>query len=198
MSEPTVCRHCGYSGPADARYCARCGRMLVPQGTSLASSVERLLDDLSPRVIDLLGLVCLALIGVQANQLIVETGLFFSGSYALLAVGIGLGGAYLGWGWARSLPSRERLTRVLVALVGMVILLEAVGVIDRILVSILSDGGDWIVSDIPGVRFEASGDRRVHIVSDAPPYWLLVTVYAILTAVAGRMVCGRYRKRRAT
>jgi hypothetical protein len=196
MSETNVCRRCGYAGPADARYCARCGRSLVPFGTHLADCANRLLDGVSPLHVALLGLVALVPLGWLANHFLVHTGLYLRSSLLLLALIIGLGGAYVGWLWKMPLSNRRRLVRVLIVFAAMGLLLAAVWGLDTVLSVLLADGGRVIVLDIPGVHLEASaGYRHVHIVSSPPPYWLVTMGYVILCAVAGSMIYKVYANR---
>ena len=187
MSEKTVCGRCGHAGSVDDHYCARCGRALVPRRSRLANTTDRLLDTSSPRYVSLLSLVALVLISKLVDHLLVKTGLYFASSLVLLALVIGLGSAYLGWQWDMPLSSRNRLMRVLFAFASMGLLLVAVWQIDRALLGSLIGSGRRIVSDIPGVHLEASeGSKRLYI-SHAPPYWLLVMVYALLVAVVSNL-----------
>jgi hypothetical protein len=137
----------------------------------------------------LLGLVALVPLGWLANYLLVHTGLYLGSSLLLLALIIGLGGAYVGWLWKMPLSNRRRLVRVLVAFAAMGLLLAAVWWLDTVLSALLTGGDRVIVLDIPGVHLEASAENRhVHIVSSPPPYWLLAMGYVILCAVAGSMI----------
>lgn len=195
MSEKPVCRRCGYVGPVDARYCARCGRALVPPGVRLTRSIDRILSSLCPLHVGLLGLVLSVPIGVFADRLIV-TRLSFPLSLVLMALVIGCGYAYLGWQWNIPLSGRSRLERMLLVFVCVGILLAVVWLIDRALLSALTDSGDTVVYDVPGVYVEASvGVRRLSI-ADVPPYWLAVMIYAILAAAVGNLI-HRMRERRS-
>jgi hypothetical protein len=187
MSEKPVCRRCGYVGPVDARYCARCGRALVPPGVRLTRSIDRILSSLRPLHVGLLGLVLLVPIGVFADRLI-GTRFSFPSSLVLLALVIGCGYAYLGWQWNTPLSGRSRLERMLLVSVCVGILLAVVRLIDRALLSAVADSGHTVVYDIPGVYVEASAGVRRLSIGNVPPYWLAVMIYAVLTAVAGNLI----------
>jgi hypothetical protein len=69
------------------------------------------------------------------------------------------------------------------------VFLAAVWLIDRGLLSLLSDSTHMVVYEVPGVYVESSpGFRRLSIASDVPPYWLLAMIYGILAAVAGNLI----------
>ena len=195
MSEKPVCHRCGYVGPVDARYCARCGRALVPPSVRLTRSTNRILSNLSPFHIGFLGLVLSVPISVFVDRLIV-TKLSFPLSLVLLALVIGCGFAYLGWQWNVPLSSRSHLVRMLLVFVCIGVFLVAVWWIDRGLLSFLTDSTHQAVYEVPGVYVESSpGFRRLSIASDVPPYWLVAMIYGALTAVAGNLI-HRARKRR--
>jgi hypothetical protein len=195
MSEKPVCHRCGYVGPVDARYCARCGRALVPPSVRLTRSTNRILSNLSPFHIGFLGLVLSVPTSVFADRLIV-TRLSFPLSLVLLALVIGCGYACLGWQWNKPLSSRSHLVRMLLVFVCMGVFLVAVWLIDRGLLSLLTDSTHMVVYKVPGVHVVASpGFRRLSIASDVPPYWLVAMIYGVLTAIAGNLI-HRARKRR--
>lgn len=192
MSGESTCRRCGYAGPSDARYCARCGRALVPLRARLAAGAGKLQRRLTSLHAGLLGLATWTGLGLLAHHLLVSEGLYFPASFVVLALGIGLGGAALGWLWAGSSPGR-RLAVVLLVAAGVALFLLAVWQLDRALLS-AADSGRTIVSTIPGVRLEAEGGyKRHHAVSDPPPYWLIALGYAALAAVAGHLARRRSR-----
>ena len=191
--EPIVCRRCGHTGPGDARYCARCGRALVPLRVRSTGAIGRWLDNLSPRYVGLLGLIALVPIGLLVEHLLVNVGLYLPLSFLLLALAISLGCAHLGWYWHTPSPARRRLVRVFLVLAGLGLSLVAIWWIDRAFLSTLTDNGRTIVSDIPGVHLEASaGSSRLLWVSSPPPYWLFVMIYAALAAVAGNLIHRAY------
>jgi ribosomal protein L40E len=184
-----ICQRCGYIGPEGARYCARCGRALIPLRTRLTSKVNRLLNSLSPLHLALMGLAALVPIGFLSNHLLVSIGLYFPLSLILLVLAIGTGGVCLGWVWSTPLSNRSRLTRELLVLVSMGLLLIVIWQLDRAFLSSLANGDRTIVSDIPGVHLEASsGSKRVHSVSSPPPYWLITMGYTLLTAVTSGLL----------
>ncbi len=189
MSEKTVCPRCGYVGPEDARYCARCGRSLLSLSARSARTVNRVLDNASPPFVALLGLVALFGISQLAHYYIVMTGLLFPWSYALLVLVLAVGGGYLGWLWEMQLPNRYRVLRVLLVFAGMALLLVMVWYLDRAVLSLLADSNRTIVMDIPGLHLEGSGgyERRI-IVSDAPPYWFFALLFVILVGVTGNTI----------
>ena len=57
MSDQPVCTRCVYAISPEARYCARCGRALIPPPARLATSTGRWFDNLSPRYLSLDGLL---------------------------------------------------------------------------------------------------------------------------------------------
>jgi signal transduction histidine kinase len=194
MSEEIVCRRCGYAGSDDARYCARCGRRLTPPRMRLAGTINRSLENLPSRHIGLFGLATLIPISILTGHLIVTTGLCFWMSYVLLALIVGLASAYVGWLWDASLPNRSRLGRMLIIVVAMAILLAAIPLIDRAFLDLVISNGQTIALDIPGIHIEAVAPssvdlpfRHIIVVDNPPPYWLVVTVYALLVAVAGNL-----------
>jgi signal transduction histidine kinase/ribosomal protein L37E len=194
MSEKTACRRCGQTGPADALYCAHCGYALIPLRTRLSNTTNRLLDKLSRCHIGWLSLVALVPIGLLANHLLVRTGLYFPSSLVLLALSLGVGSGYWGWQWDAPSSNRHRLRRTLLVFAGTMLSLAAIWQIDRALLSSLAGTDRRIVSDIPGVHLEASGGyKRLHI-SNAPPYWLFVMLYALLVAAAGHLARKRYAR----
>jgi signal transduction histidine kinase len=192
MSEQSVCRRCGHAGPAGAHYCAHCGRALVPLRTRLATIANRSLDDLSPRRVGLLSLLALVLISVLAEYLIFSAGLHFSLSYVLLILIIGLGSAYLGRLWGPPSSGRKTLMRLLGLSIAMALLLAAVLLIDKALLSSLAASGRRVMLDIPGMHIEAfSSDGLTptvrRIVYNRLPYWLFALVYALLVALASNL-----------
>jgi ribosomal protein L40E len=188
MSEKPICQHCGYVGPVDARYCAHCGRALVPPNVRLTKSASRILSSLSPFHIGFLALVLSVPISAFAERLIV-TGLSFPLSLVPLALIIGCGYAYLGWRWNASLSGRSHLLRMLLAFAGMGGFLVAVWLVDRALLSLLSDRTQMVVYQVPGVYRESSaGYRQISIDSNVLPYGLIAMVYGVLTAVAGNLI----------
>ena len=194
--ETTACRRCGHTGPGDARYCARCGQALVPVRARSTGTIRRLLDNLPPRYIALLGSIALVPIGMLVEHLLVNAGLYLILSLVLSALVIGSGCAYLGWYWHGPSSGRSRLSRVFLVLTGLGISLVAIWGIDRALLSALADNGRTFVFDIPGVHLEATnglnGLKRVHTISSPPPYWLFVIIYATLTAAAGNLIRRAY------
>jgi hypothetical protein len=195
MSEKPVCHRCGYVGPADARYCAHCGRPLVPPSVRLTRSANRILSNLSPFHLGFLGLVLSIPISAFANRLIVIE-LSFPLSLVPLALVIGCGYAYLGWHWNASLSSRSYLVRMLLVFVCMGVLLVVVWLVDRQLLSLLSDRTHVVVYKVPGVYRESSaGIRHMSIDSNVLPYGLVAMIYAVLTAVAGNLIHRAYKHR---
>ena len=188
MSEKPVCHRCGYVGPVDARYCAHCGRPLVPPSVRLTTSINRILSHLSPFHIGFLGLVLSVPISVFAERLIVMK-LSIPLSLVPLALVIGCGYAYLGWNWNTQVSSRSHLVRMLLVFFCMGVLLLAVWLVDRGLLSLLSDRTHMVVYEVPGVYVEsAPGFRRLTIASGVPPYWFVAMIYGVLTAITGNLI----------
>jgi hypothetical protein len=190
MSEKPVCNRCGYVGPVDARYCAQCGRALVPPNVrlTLTRSINRTLSNLSPFHIGFLGLVLSVFTSAFADRLVV-TELSFPLSLIPLALVIGCGYACLGWQWNAPLSSRSRIVRMLLVFVSMGVFLVAVWLVDRGLLSLLSDRTHMVVYEVPGVYRESSpGVRHMSIDSDVLPYWLVAMIYGLLSAAAGNLI----------
>jgi hypothetical protein len=195
MVEEPVCHHCGYVGPVDARYCAQCGRALGSRNVRLKASISHILSNLSPFHIGFLGLVLSVIISVYAARLVVWE-LSFLLSLIPLALGIGSGYAYLGWHWQAALSSRSRIGRMLLVFVSMGVFLAAVRLIDRGLLSLLSDRTHMVVYQVPGVYRESSpGHRNLSIDSSGLLYWLAAMIYGLLSAAVGNLV-HRARQRR--
>jgi hypothetical protein len=197
MSEKRICNRCGYVGPEDAHYCAHCGRALVPLSVRLKRSINLILSNLSPLHIGFLGLVISVAISALAARLVV-TKLSFPFSLVLLALVIGFGYAYLGWQWNELLSNRSRLVRMLMIFVCIGLGLVAVWLVDRGLLSLLSDRAHMVMYEIPGIYRESStGFRYMSIESGVLlTYGLAVMIYGVLAAVAGNLV-RRVRKRRS-
>lgn len=187
MSDQSVCTRCGYAGSPEARYCARCGRALIPPRTHLATSTGRWFNNLPPRYLGLVGLAASIPIGVLAHHLLVDTGLLFSLSHLSLVLIIGAGSVHLGWQWKRLPSNRARLMRVLVIFIAVGLLLVALGRVDKAAFDLLVPPGQTVVSDIPGVHIEAiDGVRRIFV--DARPYWLLAAIFAVIVGTASSLV----------
>jgi signal transduction histidine kinase len=187
MSDQPVCTRCGYAISPEARYCARCGRPLIPPRACLATSTGRWFDNLSPRYLSLVGLLASIPIGLLVNHLLVNIGLHFSLSHFSVALITGAGSTYVGWQWDKLPSNRSRLARILLIAIAMSILLIAVWIVDKAVAGLLVAQGQRIVSDIPGVHVEAiSGARGIRAIN-APSYWLLAIVYILLIGVAGNL-----------
>jgi hypothetical protein len=187
MSEKNICRRCGYEGPAAARYCAHCGRALVPPSDRFIGSMNRILDQLSPLHLGLFGVVLSVPISIFAHHLMVME-LSITLSLLPLALVLGCGYAYLGWSWNSQSSSRSHLVRMLLVFIGMGVLLAAVWLVDRGVLTLLSDRAHMVVYEIPGVYRESSpGFRHLSIDSDLF-YWLVAMFYSALTAVVGYLI----------
>jgi hypothetical protein len=188
MSEKPICNRCGYEGPVDAYYCAHCGRSLVPLGIRLTRRISLILDNLSPFYIGFLGLIISVAISALAARLVVMV-LSFPLSLVLLALVIGCGYAYLGWHWNELPSNRSRLVRILLVFVCIGLCLVVVWLVDRGLLSLLSDRTHMIVYEIPGVYRESSpGFRYMSVESGVLlPYGLFVMFYSVLAAIAGNL-----------
>ena len=197
MSEQLVCPRCGYVGPEDVLYCARCGRALAPPNVRFSRSVNRILDNVSPLHISLLGLVLAVLIGALADQLILIK-LSFPWSLLPLALVIGCGFAYLGWHWHASLPDRRYLVRMFLVFAVMAVCLVVLWWVDGALLALLTDETHPVVFDIPGVyRQSTTSLKHMSIEAVTMSYALFVMLYGLLTALAGNLVHKGYRRRSA-
>jgi hypothetical protein len=78
---------------------------------------------------------------------------------------------------------------MLLVFVCLSVFLVAVWLVDRGLLSLLSDRNQLVVYKVPGVHRESSaGFRHVSIDSNALPYGLVALIYGVLTAVAGNLI----------
>jgi hypothetical protein len=198
MTEKPICPRCGYIGPVDARYCAHCGRALVPLGIRLTRSINLILSNLSPFHLGLLGLVISVAISALTAHLVVME---FSFPLSLIACAlvIGCGYAYLGWQWNEQFSNRNRLVRMLLVIVCIGLCLVAVWLVERWLLRLVSDRTHMVLFKVPGVYRESSpGFRHMSIESGVLlPYGLAVMTYGVLAAIAGNLV-RQVGKRRLT
>jgi CDP-diglyceride synthetase len=162
----------------------------------LSRRLAHILDRISPLHIGLLGLALTVPIALYTYRLIV-TGLSVTNSLILLAFAIGSGYAYIGWQWNVSQEMGKRLGRMLLGLAGTWLLLVVVRLTDQALLSFMTAGGETVVYAIPGVYIEASGGARYMSIDNVPPYGLLMTVYAMITAWVGNRM-NSFFGRRAT
>jgi hypothetical protein len=187
MDEKTVCNRCGYEGLGDALYCAHCGHRLVPLNLRVKRSGNRILSNLSSFHIGILGLILSVPISFFAGYLIV-TELSFPFSLVPLALVIGCGYTYVGWHLHSPLSNRTLLRQVLFTFACMGILLVLVWLVDRGLLSLLSDRTHLVIYEIPGIYRESSpGFRRLSIDSNLS-YWLIAMIYGVLAFLAGNLV----------
>jgi hypothetical protein len=187
VSEGPVCPGCGYVGPADASYCARCGRALAPLSTRLDGTINRILDNLKPVHLGLLGLLLLIPTGMFAEHLIVSK-LSFSFLLPLLAFTLGSGLAYLGWESYAHSSNRRYLLRMLLVFACIALSLVGIWLIDWVLLYASPDGSGTVVYRIPGVCAESDAGSRRALMADVPPYWLAVVGYGVLTAALGNLI----------
>jgi signal transduction histidine kinase len=88
--------------------------------------------------------------------------------------------------------------RLLLVLAGAGALVVCVLLIEGAVLSTLAESGQRVAFDIPGVHLEAHLEalddrapglvqryRRLRVISDPPPYWLMTMIYALLAAAAG-------------
>ena len=197
MTEKTICPRCGYKGPEDARYCAHCGRALVPLGIRLTRRINLVLNNLSPVHIGLLGLVISIAISTSVAHLVVME-LSFPLSLIAIALIIGCGYVYLGWQWNEQSSSRNRLVRMLLVFACIGLCLGAVWLVDRWALSLLSDETYTVLFEIPGVYRESSSNiRHVSVESGILlPYGLVVMTSGVMITIAGFLV-HRASKRRS-
>jgi len=85
---------------------------------------------------------------------------------------------------------------MLLVFVCMGVILVAVWLVDRGLLSLLSDSTHMVVYEVPGVYIESSpGFRRLSIASNVPPYWLVAMLYGVLTAVFSNLIHRAHKRR---
>lgn len=202
MPDVTVCRRCGHPIVEGAHYCAQCGLARNPFRIRFIRKAERLLDNLSPPHLVLVGLIALIPVGLFTNHLLVNIGLYLPPSLILLALVTGIGGLCLGWVWIGSLSYRSRLLRILFIILMMGLLMLLIWQVDRAFLSIVANSKHVIVSNIPGVHLEASdGYKRWHSVYNPPQYWLIAIGFILfMAAISGliRRVLEKHPKREAT
>jgi len=194
MSEKTVCQRCGYVGPEDALYCAHCGRALDKPRVRLTKSINRILSNLSPIHFGFLGVVLSVPIIVFVDHLVVAR-LAFPLTLVPLALVLGCGYAYLGWNWNTPLSSRSHLVRILLVFVSMGVIIVAIWLVERGVLSLLSDRTHMVLFTVPGVYRESSpGFRRMSIDTNVPPYWLFAMVYSLLIAVLSSLLHRAFKR----
>jgi hypothetical protein len=187
MSDKLICPNCGYEGPSDAEYCARCGRKLRHTSVGIVGKFNGWIDSLTPTHLGILGLLLLIPVGSLSEYLIVSK-LSFGFSVLLMALVIGCGFAYLGWEYVTMSSPRKYLSRLVILISGLVVSLLVIYFIDQTLLLLTSNGTESIIFRMPGVYAESSiGTRRV-VIDNAPSYWLLVIVYGVASSVIGNIL----------
>lgn len=201
----TTCRHCGYAGPDDARYCAHCGRALVPipLRVQLMNPISNTLDNASRSLITLLCLGLVLLYSAQAYTLNISSGMYVPLSYVLLSLIMAVGSFYFGWRWDERLPNHRLVYRALTITVVVLILLNVVLLVDRAVLSSPLGFEQTFVVDIPGIHSEATARRIVgerccsmyatRTVYHSWPYGWLFIIYTLLFVVAGRLLNQKFQ-----
>jgi hypothetical protein len=196
----TTCRHCGYAGPDDARYCARCGSALVsiPLRVRLMTPISNTLDDASRSLITLLCLSLLLIYSAQAYSLNISAGLYVPLSYVLLLLIMAVGSFFFGWQWDEHLPNHRLVYRTLTTTVVVLFLLNVPLQMDRFILSRPQGNEQTFVIDIPGIHSEATARRvageeccAVHATREVYyswPYGWLSIIYTLLFAVVGNLL----------
>ncbi len=197
----TTCRRCGYAGPGDARYCAHCGRALipVPLRVRLMIPISDTLDNAPRSLITLLCLSLPLLYSAQAYSLNIGGGMLYVPlSYVLLSLLMAVGSFYFGWRWDERLPNHQLVYRALTITVTVLILLNVVLAADRAILSSPLGFEQTFVVDIPGIHSEATARRIVgerccsihatRAVYYSWPYGWLFIIYTLLFVVAGNLI----------
>jgi hypothetical protein len=85
---------------------------------------------------------------------------------------------------------------MLLVFIGMGVLLAAVWLVDRGVLSLLVDHTHKVVFKVPGVYRESSpGFRQLSIAPNVPAYWLAAMVYGVLTAVFSSLIHRAFKRR---
>ena len=181
MSEAPICPRCGYVNPEKARYCAQCGRALIPAWVRLEAKLEPLWR-LPALYISLTAIVAL---GLLAGSLINDSVLFTPFSYILLTGVLGLGSLYLGWQWTAPPTNHQRLLHTTLAAIAMGVMLLLLLALDRAVMEWLTFTGQRLVVNIPGIQIETYQGVAHVAIADMPPYSLFACLFAALTALIG-------------
>jgi hypothetical protein len=177
MLDNVFCARCGHEISSEARYCAHCGRAVIPLRYQISNKIRYILDDVSKWHIQLLCLMALLSIGVITEHYLVDRGLYFPASYAILLLVLGGGCSLIGWQWNRT-SNRSRFLLVLVTGITISLLIPFVKVIDNTILNVIADSNRELIVNIPGVHLEASeGYKNFHSVNNPPPYWLLTIMF---------------------
>jgi hypothetical protein len=187
MSDKPICPNCGYEGPLGADYCARCGRKLRHSSVGIAGKYNRWIERLTPTHLGILGLLLLIPVGSLSEYLIVSK-LSFVFSVFLMALMIGCGFAYLGWEYLTMSPPRKYLSRLFILISGLVVSFLFILLIDQALLPFILSGTESVVFRMPGVYAESSISARRVVIDNAPPYWLFVIVYGIVSSLIGNII----------
>lgn len=159
MPESVSCARCGHKIPSDAQYCAYCGRAVAPLRDRIPKNLNHILKNISNWQIWLLTLSVAVIIGAVIGNCLVNRGLYFPASYAILLLVIGI---------------------------VMGLLIPLVKAIDNTFLSALANSDRIVVINIPGIYLEASGGyKRYHAVIDPPPYWLITIMVSALAGYLG-------------
>ena len=187
MSDQRICPNCGYEGPPGADYCARCGRKLKGASVGIAGKYNRWIDNLTPTHLGILGLILLIPVGILSEYLIVSK-LSYGFSVFLMALMIGCGFAYLGWEFLTMSSIRKYLSRLVILISGLVVSLLVILFIDQALLLLTLNGSETVIYRIPGIYAESSISTRRAVIDNAPPYWLFVIVYGMISSVIGNII----------
>jgi hypothetical protein len=195
MSEIEACTRCGNEIPADAQYCAYCGRAVASLRDRIPKNLSHILKNISNWQIWLLVLSVAVIIGAITGIYLVNRGLYFPVSYAILLLVIGGGWGFLGWQWENR-SNQDRFLLIIVIGIAMGLLIPFVKLLDNTFLSAIADSDKIVIIDIPGVHLEASGGyKRYHSVIAPPPYWLLTTIFGGLIGYLGYWLRNRLEKK---
>jgi hypothetical protein len=198
MTESVSCARCGHEISSDARYCAHCGRAVIPLQDRISKNLSYTLEGISNWQIQLLGLAALVIIGVITDHYLIDRGLYFPASYAILFFVLGGGFALIGWQWNRASNSRRFLLLLVVGAV-ICLLIPFIKMIDNVFLSAIAESDRLVTVNIPGVHLEASGGyKRFHSVNNPPPYWLLTIMFVGIIGYLGTWLENRFGKRLPT
>jgi hypothetical protein len=134
----------------------------------------------------ILGLLLLIPVGIISEYLIVSK-LSFGFSVLLMALMIGGGFAYLGWGLVTMSSTRQFSLRLVLIVGGIMVSLLVILIINQMLLNFSMDSTETVSFRMPGLYAESSIGARRAVIDNAPPYWLVVVVFGMISAGIGNI-----------
>jgi hypothetical protein len=177
---------CGTECASDANFCAQCGQRLKLSRDQVVDRLYQIITKLTPVHLVVLGLLLLIILGSLSEYLMISK-LSFGFSVFLMVLVISGGAAYAGWIMG-SMPSvRKVVLRTLIVFASMGASLIVVLLLDRVLLLLLVGGQEMVFYRMRGISVASAPGTRQATIYDAPPYWLIVMVYAAVVFVIGNL-----------